>query len=31
MRSLARAITDYIAGLTIGQGRYFRRPFPLIG
>ena len=27
----ARAVADYIAGLTIGQGRYFGQPFPLLG
>ena len=31
MRSSARAVADYIAGLTIGQGRYFGQPFPLLG
>ena len=29
--ALARRLADYIAGLTIGQGRYFGQPFPLIG
>ena len=27
----ARAVADYIARLTIGQGRYYGQPFPLIG
>ena len=27
----SRAVADYIAGLTIGQGRYFGEPFPLLG
>ena len=27
----ARAVADYIGGLTIGQGRYFGEPFPLLG
>lgn len=29
--STARAVADYIRGLTIGQGRYFGQPFPLLG
>ena len=28
---LARRLADYIAGLRIGQGRYYGQPFPLIG
>ena len=31
MMSSARAVADYIRGLTIGQGRYFGQPFPLLG
>ena len=27
----ARAVAEYIARLTIGQGRYFGQPFPLLG
>ena len=26
----ARSVAEYIAGLTIGQGRYFGQPFPLL-
>ena len=26
----ARAVAEYVAGLTIGQGRYFGQPFPLL-
>ena len=26
----ARAVAEYISGLTIGQGRYYGRPFPLL-
>ena len=28
--STATALTEYIGRLTIGQGRYFGQPFPLL-
>ena len=27
----ARAVAEYVGGLTVGQGRYFGQPFPLLG